>query len=57
MVGEIGGHDYNYALIQGKSIEDVEDMVPDVVQTIKGQFLFSFSHFPTYYLLSTQNQI
>ncbi|KAM7519677.1 hypothetical protein LguiB_018639 [Lonicera macranthoides] len=35
MVGEIGGNDYNYALFQGKSVEEVEAMVPDVVQTIK----------------------
>ncbi|KAM7478634.1 hypothetical protein LguiA_026847 [Lonicera macranthoides] len=32
MVGEIGGNDYNYALFQGKSIEEVEAMVPNVVQ-------------------------
>ncbi|KAM7479280.1 hypothetical protein LguiA_027493 [Lonicera macranthoides] len=35
MVGEIGGNDYNYALFQGKTIKEVEDMVPDVVQAIK----------------------
>ena len=34
-VGEIGGNDYNYALFQGKTIEEAKDMVPDVVQTIK----------------------
>ncbi|XP_022158415.1 GDSL esterase/lipase At5g03980-like [Momordica charantia] len=35
LVGEIGGNDYNYALFQGKTIQEVKDMVPDVVQTIK----------------------
>ncbi|XP_057479231.1 acetylajmalan esterase-like [Actinidia eriantha] len=35
MVGEIGGNDYNYALFQGKTIEEVQSMVPDVVQAIK----------------------
>ncbi|XP_022998965.1 acetylajmalan esterase-like [Cucurbita maxima] len=35
LVGEIGGNDYNYALFQGKTIQDVKDMVPQVVQTIK----------------------
>ncbi|KAM7478628.1 hypothetical protein LguiA_026841 [Lonicera macranthoides] len=35
MVGEIGGNDYNFALLQGRSIEEVEAMVPNVVQTIK----------------------
>ncbi|XP_052192845.1 acetylajmalan esterase-like [Diospyros lotus] len=35
MVGEIGGNDYNYALLQGKSIEQVTtDLVPEVVQEI-----------------------
>ncbi|CAK9309105.1 unnamed protein product [Citrullus colocynthis] len=35
LVGEIGGNDYNYALFQGKTIKEVKDMVPDVVQSIK----------------------
>ncbi|XP_038877042.1 acetylajmalan esterase-like, partial [Benincasa hispida] len=35
LVGEIGGNDYNYALFQGKTIQEVKDMVPDVVQSIK----------------------
>ena len=35
LVGEIGGNDYNYALLQGKTIQEVKDMVPEVVQTIK----------------------
>ncbi|XP_031269570.1 GDSL esterase/lipase At5g03980-like [Pistacia vera] len=35
MVGEIGGNDYNYALFQGKTLEEVKAMVPDVVQAIK----------------------
>ncbi|KAE8646130.1 hypothetical protein Csa_016115 [Cucumis sativus] len=35
LVGEIGGNDYNYALFQGKTIQEAKDMVPDVVQTIK----------------------
>lgn len=34
MVGEIGGNDYNYALFQGKSIEEVKSLVPSVVQAI-----------------------
>ena len=34
MVGEIGGNDYNYALLQGKSIEQVTSMVSEVVQEI-----------------------
>ena len=51
MVGEIGGNDYNYALLQGKSIEQVKtDLVPEVVQEIARavrvsifKFFFSFS--------------
>ncbi|KAA8536780.1 hypothetical protein F0562_029258 [Nyssa sinensis] len=35
MVGEIGGNDYNYALFQGKSFEEVKSMVHDVVGAIK----------------------
>nr|POE93842.1 gdsl esterase/lipase [Quercus suber] len=35
MIGEIGGNDYNFAFLQGKTIEEVRDMVPEVVQAIK----------------------
>ncbi|KAK3001213.1 hypothetical protein RJ639_022049 [Escallonia herrerae] len=35
MVGAIGGNDYNYAFFQKRSIEEVKNMVPDVVQAIK----------------------
>lgn len=34
MVGETGGNDYNYALLQGKTIEEAKSMVPEVVQVI-----------------------
>ncbi|KAI3456788.1 hypothetical protein Pfo_013451 [Paulownia fortunei] len=34
MVGEIGGNDYNYAIFQGKTMEDLRSMVPDVVASI-----------------------
>ena len=34
MVGEIGGNDYNYALFQGKTIEEARYMVVEVVQAI-----------------------
>ncbi|XP_022979832.1 acetylajmalan esterase-like [Cucurbita maxima] len=33
-MGEIGGNDYNYALFEGKTVTQVKDMVPRVVQTI-----------------------
>ncbi|XP_075646006.1 uncharacterized protein LOC142617162 isoform X2 [Castanea sativa] len=35
MVGEIEGNDYNYALLQGKTIEEVRRMVLEIVQAIK----------------------
>ncbi|KAI5587227.1 hypothetical protein POPTR_005G024300v4 [Populus trichocarpa] len=35
MVGEIGVNDYTYAFFQGKIMEEVKNMVPDVVQAIK----------------------
>lgn len=35
MVGETGGNDYNFALLQGKTIEDAQNMVPEVVDIIK----------------------
>ncbi|KAJ9180276.1 hypothetical protein P3X46_008544 [Hevea brasiliensis] len=35
MVGEIGSNDYSYALSQGKTMEEVKTMVPDVVGAIK----------------------
>ncbi|CAI9768963.1 unnamed protein product [Fraxinus pennsylvanica] len=34
MVGEIGANDYNYALFQGKSIQEAKQMVPQVVGAI-----------------------
>ncbi|KAI8527869.1 hypothetical protein RHMOL_Rhmol12G0107300 [Rhododendron molle] len=30
-MGEIGGDDFNYAFSQGKSIQELQDLVPDVV--------------------------
>ncbi|XP_047952214.1 GDSL esterase/lipase At5g03980-like [Salvia hispanica] len=34
MFGTIGGNDYNYAFFEGKPIEEVRSMVPQVVNTI-----------------------
>ncbi|KAM7478638.1 hypothetical protein LguiA_026851 [Lonicera macranthoides] len=39
MVGEIGGNDINYALAQGKPIEEVRNMVPVIVRAIKDAVL------------------
>ncbi|XP_021634624.1 acetylajmalan esterase [Manihot esculenta] len=35
MVGEIGGNDYNYALFQGKTIDELKSRIPNVVNAIK----------------------
>ncbi|XVE55531.1 hypothetical protein DITRI_Ditri03aG0166200 [Diplodiscus trichospermus] len=35
MVGEIGGNDYNYALFQGKSFDEVRNLTPMIIQVIK----------------------
>ncbi|KAJ8444986.1 hypothetical protein Cgig2_029180 [Carnegiea gigantea] len=35
MMGEVGGNDYNYALLEGKSMEELYKMVPEVVRAIK----------------------
>ncbi|CAK7340636.1 unnamed protein product [Dovyalis caffra] len=35
IVGEIGGNDYDYAYLQGKTMEEVKHLVPDVVLAIK----------------------
>ncbi|XP_074270498.1 GDSL esterase/lipase At5g03980-like [Silene latifolia] len=35
IMGETGGNDYNYALLEGKSLQELHDMVPEVVQQIK----------------------
>lgn len=42
MVGETGGNDYNYALLQGKTIEEAKSMVPEVVQVIIDAVRVSF---------------
>jgi hypothetical protein len=34
LVGEIGGNDYNQALFQGRSVDEVKTYVPDVVAGI-----------------------
>ncbi|KAK6154488.1 hypothetical protein DH2020_008736 [Rehmannia glutinosa] len=34
MVGEIGGNDYNYAILQGKTMDELRGMVPEVVNAI-----------------------
>lgn len=44
MVGEIGGNDYNYAIFQGKSMDELRRMVPDVVNVIvEGVKVINFS--------------
>lgn len=35
LMGEIGGNDYNFAFFQGKTLEEVYQLVPQVVKTIK----------------------
>ena len=52
MVGEIGGNDYNYALFQGKTIEEVRHMVLEIVQAIKDAVTVSF-----FFFFSKQNKI
>lgn len=42
MVGETGGNDYNFALLQGKTIEETKSMVPEVVQVIMDAVRVSF---------------
>ncbi|KAL3522440.1 hypothetical protein ACH5RR_015274 [Cinchona calisaya] len=34
LMGEIGGNDYNHALLQGRKLEEVKSFVPAVVRTI-----------------------
>jgi hypothetical protein len=34
LVGEIGGNDYNQALFQGRSVDEVKTYVPDIVAGI-----------------------
>ena len=51
MVGEIGGNDYNFALFQGKTVEEVRDMVPEVLQAIKDAVTVSFLNKQNKFLL------
>lgn len=32
---EIGGNDYNFAMLKGQSLEELKDLTPDVVKAIK----------------------
>ncbi|KAL5729938.1 acetylajmaline esterase [Ranunculus cassubicifolius] len=34
LVGEIGGNDYNYPFFQGKDLQEIHSIVPDVIKTI-----------------------
>lgn len=34
LVGEIGGNDYCYTLLQGRAVEEVKAFVPDVISAI-----------------------
>ena len=42
MVGETGGNDYNFALLDGKTIEEAKSMVPEVVGVIIDAVRVSF---------------
>ena len=33
-MGEIGGNDYNYAVSQVKTMDDLRALVPEIIQTI-----------------------
>ena len=50
MAGEIGGNDYNYALFQGKIIDHVKGIVPNVVEAIMDAVRVSFrrNHSPLF---------
>jgi hypothetical protein len=39
LVGEIGGNDYNQALFQGRSVDEVRTYVPDVVAGISASLV------------------
>ncbi|GAB4860364.1 hypothetical protein Ancab_035522 [Ancistrocladus abbreviatus] len=44
ITGEIGGNDYNYALIQGKTLKAIHNLVPEVVHAIKNAVQESHSY-------------
>ncbi|KAH6775473.1 hypothetical protein C2S52_013034 [Perilla frutescens var. hirtella] len=44
MFGTIGGNDYNYALFEGKSMEELRSMVPQVVNAILDGVRVMISH-------------
>lgn len=43
LVGEIGGNEFNYGLLQGKTLEELRAMVPEVVQIIINAVKVCFS--------------
>lgn len=42
LVGEIGGNDFNYAFAARKTLDEIMDMMPDVVQSIMNAVTVSF---------------
>lgn len=53
LVGEIGGNEFNYGLLQGKTLEELRAMVPEVVQIIINAVKVCFS-FPFPMLLKRE---
>ena len=52
IVGEIGGNDYNHALLDGKSMESVKNFVPQVVGEITSA-INVINYATTYFTTST----
>lgn len=42
IVGEIGGNDYNYGFLVGKTVEELKDLVPLVISTISSVITVTF---------------
>lgn len=56
MVGEIGGNDFNYGFLQGKSMTELRSMVPEVIQVIMDAVKVSYFDFFFYQLINKINK-
>lgn len=55
LMGEIGGNDYNHALLAGKSIDEVETYVPLVVDAITSAINVRTYTYPHFLILLTNS--
>lgn len=50
LMGEIGGNDYNYPFFEGKSINEIKELVPLIIKTISSAIVVTYHYFSLFYV-------